>query len=73
MEIAANFRQETLATVAWIAERLQMGSRAIVNTFLYLWRWDKNKKQLLIRTAHANGWPSNSVTVTISLAEGTFG
>ena len=35
---------ETLVTVAWIAERLQMGSMANVNTLLYPWRQGQHKK-----------------------------
>lgn len=38
VKIAVRLRQETLVTVAWIAERLQMGSVANVNTLLYRWR-----------------------------------
>jgi hypothetical protein len=35
---AARLRKETLVTVAWIAEPLQMGGVAHVNTLLYRWR-----------------------------------
>jgi putative transposase len=38
LEMAVRLRNETLVTVAWIAERLQMGSVANVNTLLYQWR-----------------------------------
>ena len=38
VKIAIRLRKETLMTVAWIAERLQMGSVANVNTLLYQWR-----------------------------------
>ena len=38
VKIAVRLRRETLVTVAWIAERLQMGSVANVNTLLYSWR-----------------------------------
>jgi hypothetical protein len=38
VEIAARLRRETMVTVAWIAQRLQMGSVAHVNTLLYHWR-----------------------------------
>jgi putative transposase len=38
VRIAVRLRKETLVTVAWIAERLQMGSVANVNTLLYQWR-----------------------------------
>jgi hypothetical protein len=41
--MALRLRKETLATVAWIAERLQMGSVANVNTLLYRWRVGKCK------------------------------
>lgn len=37
-------RKETPATVAWIAERLRMGSLANVNALLYQWRRDKHIK-----------------------------
>ncbi len=43
VKIAVRLRNETLATVAWIAQRLQMGSVANVNTLLYQWR-QANKK-----------------------------
>jgi hypothetical protein len=38
VKIAMRLRKETLVTVAWIAERLRMGSVANVNTLLYHWR-----------------------------------
>jgi hypothetical protein len=38
VKIAVRLRAETLVTVAWIAQRLQMGSVANVNTLLYRWR-----------------------------------
>ena len=44
VKITVRLRQETLATVAWIAARLQMGSVANVNTLLYRWRQGKCKK-----------------------------
>ena len=44
VRIAVRLRKETLVTVAWIAKRLQMGSRANVNTLLYRWRQGKIKK-----------------------------
>ena len=43
VKMAARLRKETLVTVAWIAQRLQMGSVANVNTLLYQWR-HKNRK-----------------------------
>src|SRR6266487_179973 len=43
LKIAVRLRNETLVTVAWIAERLQMGSVANVNTLLYQWRLGKYK------------------------------
>jgi REP element-mobilizing transposase RayT len=43
VKMAARLRKETLVTVAWIAQRLQMGSVANVNTLLYRWR-QKNRK-----------------------------
>jgi hypothetical protein len=43
VKIAGRLRKETLVTVAWIAQRLQMGSVANVNTLLYQWR-QKNRK-----------------------------
>ena len=43
VKIAARLRNETLMTVAWIAQRLQMGSVANVNTLLYQWR-QKHRK-----------------------------
>jgi len=44
IKIAMRLRKETLMTVAWIAERLQMGSVANVNTLLYQWRQRKRRK-----------------------------
>jgi dihydroorotate dehydrogenase len=44
VKIAVRLRKETLVTVAWIAERLQMGSVAHVNTLLYRWRLGQHKK-----------------------------
>jgi hypothetical protein len=41
LKIAVRLRHETLMSVAWIAERLKMGSVANVNTLLYLWRQGK--------------------------------
>ena len=38
VKIAVRLRNETQVTVAWIAERLRMGSVANVNTLLYHWR-----------------------------------
>ena len=35
LKITVRLRNETLVTVAWIAQRLQMGSTANVNTLLY--------------------------------------
>ena len=43
VRMAMRLRKETLATVAWIAERLQMGSVANVNTLLYRWWAGKSK------------------------------
>jgi REP element-mobilizing transposase RayT len=43
VKIAVRLRNETLVTVAWIAQRLQMGSVANVNTLLYQWRQDNKK------------------------------
>src|SRR2546426_9008620 len=43
LKIAVRLRNETLMTVAWIAQRLQMGSVANVNTLLYQWRQGKYK------------------------------
>jgi dihydroorotate dehydrogenase len=43
VKIAVRLREETLVTVAWIAERLQMDSVAKVNTLLYHWRQGKRK------------------------------
>ena len=42
--MAVRLRKETLVTVAWIAQRLRMGSVANVNTLLYQWRQGKHKK-----------------------------
>lgn len=36
--IAARVRAETMVTVAWLAERLQMGTTGYVNNRLYRWR-----------------------------------
>ena len=44
LKIALRLRTETLVTVTWIAQRLQMGSVANVNTLLYQWRQGKFKK-----------------------------
>jgi hypothetical protein len=44
VKIAVRLRQETQVTVAWIAQRLQMGSVAHVNTLLYYWRQQNDKK-----------------------------
>ncbi len=44
LQIAVRLRQETLRTVGWIAQRLQMGSVANVNTLRYQWRQGKYKK-----------------------------
>jgi len=52
LKIAARLRNETLVTVAWIAQPLRMGSVANVNTLLYQWRQDKYKKSLFIRPVH---------------------
>ncbi len=41
VKIAVRLRQETLV---WIAQRLQMGSMAHVNTLLYQWRQGKHRK-----------------------------
>jgi hypothetical protein len=38
VRIAARLRRETLVTVGWIAEQLQMGSVANGNTLLDHWR-----------------------------------
>ena len=38
VKLAARLRAETLVTVKWIAERLQMGSAGYVNNRLYRWR-----------------------------------
>jgi putative transposase len=42
LKIAVRLRKETLVTVAWIAQRLRMGSPANVNTLLYHWRQGKH-------------------------------
>ena len=44
LKMAVRLRNETLVTVAWIAQRLQMGSVANVNTLLYQWRRGKYRK-----------------------------
>lgn len=44
VRIAVRLRKETLATVAWIAARLQMGSVANVNTLLHRWRRNATKQ-----------------------------
>ena len=44
MKMAVRLRKETLVTVAWIAQRLRMGSVANVNTLLYQWRQRKQKQ-----------------------------
>ena len=38
LKIAVRLRRETLVTVTWIAQRLQLGRVANVNTLLYRWR-----------------------------------
>jgi len=38
VKIAARLREETVVTVKWIAERLQMGTTGYVNNRLYRWR-----------------------------------
>jgi putative transposase len=38
VKLAARLREETTMTVAWIAERLQMGTPGYVNNRLYRWR-----------------------------------
>ena len=38
VKIAARLREETVVTVKWIAERLQMGTTGYVNNQLYRWR-----------------------------------
>ena len=43
IENAMRLRKETLMTVRWLAERLQMGSVANVNTLLYQQRQAKHK------------------------------
>jgi len=44
VKIAERLSDQTLVKVAWIAERLQMGSVADVNTRLYRWRQGKDNK-----------------------------
>jgi len=44
LKMAVRLRNETLVTVAWIAQRLRMGSVANVNTLLYQWRRGKYRK-----------------------------
>ncbi len=46
VKIALRLRSETMVTVAWIAQRLQMGSVANVNTLLYHWR--RNNRQISV-------------------------
>jgi len=41
--MAVRLRNEALVTVAWIAQRLQIGSVANVNTLLYHRRQSNNK------------------------------
>jgi hypothetical protein len=41
--MAVRFRDERLVTVAWIAQRLQMGSVANVNTLPHYWEQDECK------------------------------
>jgi REP element-mobilizing transposase RayT len=43
VKMAQRLREETMVTLAWIAERLRMGSVAYVNNRLYLWRAGKLK------------------------------
>ena len=43
LKIAVRLRRETVVTVAWIAQRLRMGSVANVNTLLYQWRHGKKR------------------------------
>ncbi len=38
VEMAGRLRTETMVTVKWIAERLQMGTAGYVNNRLYRWR-----------------------------------
>ncbi len=45
LKIAVRLRNDTLVTVAWIEQRLRMGSTANVNTLLYLWRKGKCKSR----------------------------
>jgi REP element-mobilizing transposase RayT len=42
--LAARLRAETVMTVKWIAERLQMGSPGYVNYLLYRWRKTTDKR-----------------------------
>ena len=42
--MAVRLRKETLVKVAWVAQRLPMGSVANVNTLLYQWRQRKQKQ-----------------------------
>jgi len=35
-------RQETMMTMAWIADRMKMGSKANLNTLFYHWRKNHN-------------------------------
>ncbi len=44
VEMAVRLRKETLVKVAWVAQRLPMGSVANVNTLLYQWRQRKQKQ-----------------------------
>lgn len=44
VKIALRLRKETLVTVAWIADRLKMGSVANVNALLYRWRRSRETK-----------------------------
>jgi len=48
VQVVVQLRKETLVTVAWIAERLQMGSTANVNTLLYI-RTSQNRLPELTR------------------------
>ena len=43
IKIAARLRSETLVPVAWIAQRLRMGTVAYVNNRLHLWRRGSGK------------------------------
>lgn len=38
VKLAVRLREETTMTVAWIAERLRMGSAGYLNNRLYRWR-----------------------------------